>query len=455
MRKLLLFVFLFCVTFQTAFALEVVYPKRTPVTINAKSTFFIGSARTDLTLKINGVVVDVHPSGGFAHVVNLNPGKNTFVLEEGDKKLTYEIIKPLPKTSSSAYVPPKFVEYGSRKSYFISTDNVPLRETPIDAGVNRLSHLQADIPLTVDGEKSNFYRVVLNGSTTAWVSKTNVKAFEGFLNTPAVVYSKNYLENNEYYKFIFELDKKTPFVITENPLMLKFYNVKDCPDNTYTFTFPVNQRLVGYSGYYQGNKFILKVRKFPDINPKKPLEDIKITLDAGHGGNEWGAIGCCGDKEKDINLAITKYLEDELKSRGAKVNMTRDGDYNVGLRERVDIANQTEAMFLLSIHGNALPDGADPIKRKGTSVFYYYNQAKPLAGYILSEMTAQLGTSNDQIRQGSLALVRNTDALSVLIEVAYLINPEDNANLRDKKFQKKCAKAIADGIEKFLCDSKK
>ena len=65
-------------------------------------------------------------------------------------------------------------------------------------------------------------------------------------------------------------------------------------------------------------------------------------------------------------------------------------------------------------------------------------------------MTKQLGTQNDNVRQGSLALVRNTTALSILIEVAYLINPEDNAMLIDTHFQKRCAKAIADGIEDFL-----
>ena len=65
-------------------------------------------------------------------------------------------------------------------------------------------------------------------------------------------------------------------------------------------------------------------------------------------------------------------------------------------------------------------------------------------------MNKQLETQNDNIRQGSLALVRNTNALSILIETAYLINPEDNAMLIDPNFQKRCAKAIADGIEDFL-----
>lgn len=65
-------------------------------------------------------------------------------------------------------------------------------------------------------------------------------------------------------------------------------------------------------------------------------------------------------------------------------------------------------------------------------------------------MTTQAGTNNDKVRQGSLALVRNTNALSILIEVAYMINPEDNAKLIDTAFQQQCAKSIADGIEKYF-----
>ena len=133
--------------------------------------------------------------------------------------------------------------------------------------------------------------------------------------------------------------------------------------------------------------------------------------------------------------------------------MTRRIDNNLGLKERVEYANGKDSELLISIHANALPDGADPNKHSGTSIFYYYNQAKPLADKILAEVTTQVGTSDDKVRQGSLALVRNTNALSILIEVAYMINPEDNAKLINTEFQKQCAKSIADGIEKYFTES--
>ena len=130
--------------------------------------------------------------------------------------------------------------------------------------------------------------------------------------------------------------------------------------------------------------------------------------------------------------------------------MTREDDSYVGLRDRVDFANDEDSVFLISLHGNALPDGLDPIANNGTEVYYYYNQAKPLADLVLSEITTQTGMNNHKVRQASFALVRNTNALSILIEIGFLINPSDNAKLVDKEFQKKTVSAIADGISNFL-----
>lgn len=132
--------------------------------------------------------------------------------------------------------------------------------------------------------------------------------------------------------------------------------------------------------------------------------------------------------------------------------MTRKKDVDISLSKRVEKAVDKNADILVSIHANALPDNLNPLKHRGTSVYYYNMQAKSLSECIMNEMTTQLGTKNDKVRRKSLALVRPTESLSVLIEVAYMINPEDYAMLIDDGFQKRCAKAIADGIEKYLLE---
>lgn len=98
----------------------------------------------------------LHSSGAFAYVVSLKDGINTFVLESGADKKTYVINKPFAQAVSKNSSSAEFVQYKYLKNYVVSGDNVPLRETPVDSGINRMSHFQKDIPLIVDGRKERF-----------------------------------------------------------------------------------------------------------------------------------------------------------------------------------------------------------------------------------------------------------------------------------------------------------
>lgn len=453
MKKLL--IILGCLSIaQTVYGLDIVYPNYNAVTIAAPSSFFIGSADTDKPLTINGNTVPVHPSGGFAYVVPLSIGKNTFKIKSGTEELNYVIMKP-PAPPSGTYKAPEFKEFENLKYALVTNDKSPLRSTPLDSGINRIAHLQKNMPLVIDGEKGNFYRVILGSQKTGWIWKGNVKLEESG-ESLAELKGYDYIDSDEFFIFVFHLDKMTPFELVESsPFLIKFYNVKNYPDNTYVMDFPVEKsmqkgKLLGYSGQFSGTDFILKIRKPVITDEKQPLKNIRIAVDAGHGGSERGTTGCLGDREKDVMLEYAKLLEHELKKRGADVIMTRKGDDYKDLNERVELANSENALFFISLHGNALPDGKDPNANSGTGIYYYYNQAKPLADDIIKEMTSQLGMKNDKVRQQSFAVVRNTNALSILIEIGYMINPSDNAKMINKDFQKKTAKAIADGIENFL-----
>ena len=454
MRRFFTVLFLLFVGLQ-AYSIDVVYPKKSNVTINSKSTFFIGSSKKPLT--INGKDVPLHISGGFAYVVDLNEGENTFILQSEDERKIFIITKPKIKTGS--WTAPQLKKYDNIKTFYTINDKSPLRSTPVDAGINRIAHLQRNVLLNVDGEKGGFYRVILGNDNFGWIAKTNVKSADSsFINAPAKFSGCDFKEDDDFYRFIFHFDKKVPYEIKEGEkLSIKFFNVEN---GEYVKEFPYSdvtggKKLIGYGGEYSDNDFVWKIRKPLKIHPKKPLKNVTITVDAGHGGNEFGAIGCLGDKEKDIVLKIAKYLEKELNKRGANVVMTRDEDVYIGLSERVDIANYTNSSIFISIHGNALPDGMNPNEHSGVSIYYYHDEAKPLANVLINSITDQLGINNDKLRQASFAVVRNTNALSVLIETAYLINPEDNSKLIDEEFQKAYAKAIADGLEIYLKECNK
>lgn len=446
MKKLLITLLFLSISTGNAFGLDIVYPKSNPAKINSSSTFFIGSTKPEERLKINDVDVPLSPKGAFAQIVPLNVGTNDFIITSGEESVKFSIERAQPSAAPQISA---IIEYPETIFVLTKSDNVALRATPVDGGINRLAHLSKDVQLQINGEKGKFYRVYLNSKQIGWVLKTDVEPIKGEISS--IILNKFRCEDKRHYlTYEFELNKKAPFSLKEeNGLKLSLFNVKGQLDETYLLQVPV-EKLIGYDIFYDENKLVLKIRKQPKLKCDCPLDNITITVDAGHGGSEKGAIACGGEKEKDINLAIAKNLKLELENKGAKVFMTRDEDVQISLPDRVKFAKDKDSTILVSIHANALPDGQDPILNRGTSVYYYHNQAKALADSILNEITTQVGTQNDKVRQGSLALVRPTSSVSVLVEVGYVINPCDYELLIDADFQKKCAKAIADGIEKYL-----
>ncbi len=449
-------------TALNALALEVVYPKRERVTVNSKTTFFVGSADAKRLLMINGKIVPVHKSGGFAHFVDLKYGENIFTITSAGEKLVYKVNstwKPVTITAKDKQKP-QTKTFPTPKLVYTADDKTPIRTTPVSSGVNRIVHLQKGVPLYIDGELGKFYRVTLSNSEKYWVAKGDVTTNpEVKLSGKSTIVSKTFSDTGKHLIYTFNLSAKTPYIVKENSdndfnsgLGLNFYNMLVRPDSAYEMYFPLQHELFGYSAEFKDDKFILSIRKMPEISRINPLKNITITIDAGHGGGEKGAIGCLGDFEKDINLDVALKLQKELERAGANVVMTREKDEKVSLKKRVEITNESDSAIFVSIHGNALPDTKNPLVHRGTSVFYYYPQAKNLAKSILAAVNEDAGTKNDGVRQGSFAVVRNTNALSVLVELGYLINPEDNALLIDEKFRKKCAKAIARGISDYLLE---
>ncbi|MCQ2789331.1 MAG: N-acetylmuramoyl-L-alanine amidase [bacterium] len=451
MKKTLVFLLIFSLSIlgKFVFAKEpsiiIVYPKTNPAKIYGTSTFFIGKANPKKDFYINGEKITLSKNGSFAYYIkNLKPQKNTFVMVSGKEQLTFDLISYTPNKNIKAK---KLIEF-EKTPYITKTDNATLRKTPVDAGINRLAQLPKGTKVFVNGENGNFARIYLNENTNGWILKRELKQLEETNINYADFLAYNFREDNEYYYYEVELSSIVPYSISQNEtISVNLFNINNLENNHHSINTPC-QKFMGYDSYFEENKFILKIRK-PTI-PEKKLNGITILVDAGHGGSELGAIGCGGIKEKDFNLRMAKLVQKELKKRGATVIMTREEDIQISLNDRIKMAKDNNAVISLSLHSNAVPDYKNPLENQGASVYYYQNQAKPLAEAILNELTAKTKLSNDKVRQGSLALTRPTSAVSVLVEIGYMINPNDYDMLIKKRFQKKCAKAIVRGVENYL-----
>ncbi|MBD3168492.1 MAG: N-acetylmuramoyl-L-alanine amidase, partial [candidate division Zixibacteria bacterium] len=167
------------------------------------------------------------------------------------------------------------------------------------------------------------------------------------------------------------------------------------------------------------------------------------------------AVGPTGLLEKDINLWISHKLRKILEKNGAEVIQTRYGHEPVDIYERPQIAERFNADVLISVHNNALPDGVNPFENNGVSSYYYHPQSKPLADAIQQRLIEKTGLPDFGVYYGNLALTRPTEFISVLVECAFMMMPEQEAMLKDWDFQEKCAEAIYLGICEFLREAEK
>ena len=190
------------------------------------------------------------------------------------------------------------------------------------------------------------------------------------------------------------------------------------------------------------------------------LKGRKITIDAGHGGNDSGAIGPTGIMEKTVTLRIANEVRRLLMAEGATVYMTRDTDTEVSpkganasdieeLQARCDVANQNASDVFVSIHMDSFSSGA----AKGTTGYYYSlgsQKSRDLADKVRSGVIDQIGTQSRGTQSCNFYVVKHTDMPATLVEVAFISNPMEEQLLDSEDGIKKAAQGIVDGIADFF-----
>lgn len=176
---------------------------------------------------------------------------------------------------------------------------------------------------------------------------------------------------------------------------------------------------------------------------------MKICIDPGHGGYDPGAVGPSGVQEKDVTLAVSKLLAAQLQAAGVEVLLTRDSDAgpwdsNSDLQKRCDIANQFGADLFISIHANA---AANP-SAVGTETYCYKfgGQGEQLAHAIQEQLVAALGRPDRGIKTANYYVLKRTNMVAVLAELAFISNPGEESLLVTPSCQEQAAQAIAQGI---------
>lgn len=188
----------------------------------------------------------------------------------------------------------------------------------------------------------------------------------------------------------------------------------------------------------------------------KLSDKTQVILDAGHGGIDVGKTGVNGEKEKDINLEMSKKIKRFLSDSNVTVKMTREGDERLADSQREDLKARTDimnggALLAVSIHQNSYRDPAV----SGAQVFYYTDseEGRTAAGMIQAELNALAPDNEKEIRANdSYYILKNTRIPTVIVECGFLSSYTEAEKLADDEYQNRIAEAVSEGILQYITD---
>jgi N-acetylmuramoyl-L-alanine amidase len=239
--------------------------------------------------------------------------------------------------------------------------------------------------------------------------------------------------------------------------------------------------------------------------PKRPTfstlptdRDVVVAIDAGHGGEDPGARGRKGTREKDVTLAIARKLKERIDAQpGMRGVLVRDGDYFIELGKRTRIAREKhKADLFVSVHADAFTNP----KARGSSVFVLstrgatstaarwladrenaadliggvslsdkedtlasvlldlsqtgaLNASYDVAGNVLKELDALGNLHKSQVQAAGFMVLKSPDIPSILVETAFITNPDEEKKLRDPAHQGRIADAILRGVKSYFRDN--
>lgn len=181
------------------------------------------------------------------------------------------------------------------------------------------------------------------------------------------------------------------------------------------------------------------------LTTETSLDKLHIVIDAGHGGEDVGAI-YHNIREKDLTLQMAQQVANHLENAGANVTLTRNNDHFLSLENRVHIAEQREADAFISLHFDAYTD----THVKGLSTYYTDHQSEKLAHTIQMYLINQTGMNNRGVKQAQFYVLRENKRKAILIELGFLTNPDDFHYVQTNDYKEKVAEAIIQGLHQHF-----
>jgi len=341
-------------------------------------------------------------------------------------------------------------------------------------GGAKFGYIDTAVVVNVTGRIGSMDRLLLAEGKIAWINRNNIAVLpEGYFLPSPLLSSSFLVSGNGNYDYVkIFLPERIPYTsnleidpdrievdiygltsntnwITQLTSAAEIKNIyyRQIAADVFRVVIELKHRQPwGYSVYYDNKTLVVKIKHQP---AKLKLSDITVALDAGHGGDSFGALGSTGLPEKDVNLQIVMKLKKALEKKGTKVILTRKDDSDIGTTDRWLALVPQNPDILLSIHNNSIGN-SDPFAAKGSSTYYKYIGFRPLSECMYSELLKCGLSEYGNVGSFNFTLNSPTEFVNALLEIAFMSNPEDEMKLLDERFQDKLVNHIVTGLENFL-----
>ena len=282
-------------------------------------------------------------------------------------------------------------------------------------GGSKLGFLQEGIRVEIIGKVGSQYRVKLTASMEAWLPEEFAKLLPPDTPLPRSLAGAISATGSSSEDIVtLTLSEKLPYsseqLVNPNVIAVDIYGAtsntnwisqsrfakgigsiiwKQVAADQYRIIVELLHPHWGYDIDYAGSSLRIKIRRPPVIaSLDSILSGLVIAVDAGHGGENHGAIGATGVLEKDMTISMARHVETILISKGVHVVLTRTENDVPAMSERMDKIIRSNARLLVSIHCNSAGDASDPLALRGVSTYYRPIGFKPLADIMYEKMLA-------------------------------------------------------------------
>ena len=455
-----------------------------PDTITSATTTVVAVTEPGAKATVNGRDVHVYKTGSFGTKLELQPGENLInvtATANGEtanikRSVYYKTADNQTKKSNPTKHESDATRMFTNARYVTSTEGAYLQYGNGDdrLGGSKMGFIDADIPLTVVGEKGSLYCVRLSSNRLAYIPKSYTKpATEGsevvntgswsIVNTGTsdrvtvglpvrlpYQYSTR-INPSEIVIDIFGATDNSNWITQRSAELgiIDFVDFEQVTEDTYRVILRLKKKYQwGYSVHYNGNSLVIDVRHQPT---SLALKDLVIGLDAGHGGPYPGAISPSGLKEKDVNLDIVTHIKNILEKKGAKVVMTRTGDTGPSMTERKQIWRESGVNIAISVHNNS---GGSALDSPGTAVLYKHLSDRPFASFLMTRMLETGLPMFGLVGNFNFSLNAPTEFPNALIEGMFMSSLVEEEKLADPDFRRLVAEKIVAGLEDYLKSAK-